>query len=135
MSTVAVTIVVTVVLIVETLVLGPVTVLSGTSSLVLVETELAEPYPRDEEDNITLLSLLVLKEDVASEDKPEVDDVSADVVDEEVKRLVGMGRRVVKVEVSIKEELLLEDPVELLAVDATVEPVPGIFPDEVDVPP
>lgn len=39
-----------------------------------------------------------------------------------------------KVEVSVKDKLLLEDSVELLAVGTAVEPVPGISPDEVDVP-
>lgn len=104
------------------------------SSLVLVEAELAEPYPRDEDDDAaTLLSLLVLEEDVTSVDESEVDDVSADV-DEELRRLVGMGRRVLRVVVSVKDELSLEDPMELLAVDTDVESVPEVFTDEVDAP-
>lgn len=98
----------------------------------LVETELIEPYASDVEDVTTLLSLLLLEEAVTSDDELKVDEVSAGV-EEELRRLVGMGRRVLRVEVSLEDELLLEGPVKLLVVGTAVEPVPGIFPDEVDV--
>lgn len=142
MSTVAVTSWVTVIVvsIVETLVIpmvAPVMCVipdvESTSAIVLVEKELLEPYSGNLEDDTTLFSLLVLEEAITSEDEPKVDNVSAGL-EERLKRLVGMGRRVLRVKVSLNDELLLDGPVELLMVNTAVEPVPGIFPDEIDVP-
>lgn len=103
------------------------------SAIVLVDTGLIEPYSGNLEDDTTLFLLLVVEEAVTSEDEPKVDVVSVGLEDR-LKRLVGMGRRVLRVKVSLNDELLLDGPVELLMVSTAVEPVPGIFPDEIDVP-
>lgn len=87
---------------------------------------LVEPYPRELEDDAPLFSLLVVEEAVSSEDELEVDEVSTGV-EVKLSRLVGIGRRVLRVVISIEDELLL-------AVGTDAEPVPGVLPDEVDVP-
>lgn len=98
-----------------------------------VVSALVEPYPRELEDDTTLFSLLVVEEAVVSEDELEVDEVSTGV-EVELSRLVGMGKRVLKSVVSLDDEVLLEISVELLVYGTAIEPVPGILPDEVDVP-